>query len=103
MVTVERTRRRRKKIVARGSLDRRPAVHGAAKTVEYSTKQAWANRNLCVFRARIDGIAWFQSINFFERHRQDAAVAETDHLCTDDLTASRVNLTKAADLTGWSL
>src|SRR3954452_7657948 len=102
MLAVERTWRRREKIITRGCLDRRPTVHGAAKPVEYSTEQAWANGNLGFFGACVDRVPRFQSIDLFEWHGQDSAVPEPNHLRTDDLTARCFNLTEAADFAGWS-
>src|SRR5581483_4182952 len=83
--------------------DGRALIDRPSEAIEHAAQQRRTHSNLRIFRARKDGITGFQAIDFFERYRKNASVAETGDLRPDDFARPGMDLAKAADAGGRTL
>src|SRR5204862_318085 len=80
VLALERAGRRAEKIIFGQRLDGRSAVDGPAETVQHAPQQIRTHVYARIFGARIDGVARLQTVDLFERYRENAAVAKAGHL-----------------------
>ena len=83
MLAVERISGRPVEIVERLGWDGAAGIERMPKAVEHAPQQRRPHRDPRVAAARDDGIAQLHAARFFERHREDPAVAEAHHLRPD--------------------
>ncbi len=75
----------------------RALVHRLAEAVEHTAEQARTDSQKGVVAAGDDTVAQLQAIDFFERHRKHALVAEADHLGTDGPAGRGADFAEVAD------
>jgi hypothetical protein len=88
---------RAKKIVARGFFDRRTGVHRLAESIEDTPEEGWANHDARTFGSGNNRIVGLQSVNLLQRHGENAAVPESDHLRSDAPASESVDLAERAN------
>lgn len=94
---VKRARRGSIEIVGFLGANRSQAIQRLAESVNDAAQQFRPHLHPGVVFAAGNRIAQVQSIRFFERHRQHAALAKSNHLRANQASVPRGNLAEVAD------
>ena len=86
-------------VSARDAAGRRP---WGAEAVEHAAEKLRRDIDSASSAARHDAVAEREAVGFFERHREDAAVAEADDLGADGAAVARPDFAEIADGGGGS-
>ncbi len=78
-------------------LDWGAAIDGLAEAVDHPAEQVAAYRHTRIVVARSDRVAQLQAVDLLQRHGEDAAVAEADHLGADGPSGGRAHFAEFAD------
>src|ERR1019366_4555615 len=84
-------------VVGLARFDRGTVVHRFAETIDDTAEQSRTHLDAGLLAARRQGIAQLQAVNFFQRHGEHVAVAETDDPGANRPAAGRAHFAKIAD------